>query len=208
MNALYEGIILGFTLAFVFGFGPAFFALIQTAIHRGFWSGILLAFGIFLNDLVIVVLGLLGSVNVIKGSENYQLMGIIGGAVLIVFGIVTYSRKKTSKSSDANGNGNPHGLIFIVKGFLLNLLNPFVWIFWLTVIVSATATYKANTNSLMLFFGGTLGVVLITDILKVFTATKLTTFLTDKFLNRINKIAGVALVLFGAFLIVRAVFGF
>lgn len=208
MNALYEGIILGFTLAFVFGFGPAFFALIQTAIHRGFWSGILLAFGIFLNDLVIVVLGLLGSVNVIKGSENYQLMGIVGGAVLIVFGIVTYTRKKTSKTSNANGNGNPHGLIFIVKGFLLNLLNPFVWIFWLTVIVSATATYKANTNSLILFFGGTLGLVLITDILKVFTATKITTFLTDTFLIRINKFAGVALVLFGAFLIIRAVFDF
>jgi threonine/homoserine/homoserine lactone efflux protein len=208
MNALYEGIILGFTLAFVFGFGPAFFALIQTAIHRGFWSGILLAFGIFLNDLVIVVLGLLGSVNVIKGSENYQLMGIIGGAVLIIFGIVTYTRKKASKGSDANGNGNPHGLIFIVKGFLLNLLNPFVWIFWLTVIVSATATYKANTNSLMLFFGGTLGVVLFSDIFKVFMASKLTNFINDKFLNRINKLAGIALVLFGAFLIVRAVFGF
>lgn len=208
MNALYEGIILGFTLAFVFGFGPAFFALIQTAIHRGFWSGILLAFGIFLNDLVIVVLGLLGSVNVIKGSENYQLMGMIGGAVLIVFGIVTFTRKSASKDSGSNGNGNPHGLIFIVKGFLLNLLNPFVWVFWLTVIVSATATYKANTNSLMLFFGGTLGVVLLTDIFKVFAASKLTTMLTDNFLNRVNKIAGVALVLFGLFLILRAVLGF
>jgi len=208
MNALYEGIILGFTLAFVFGFGPAFFALIQTAIHRGFWSGILLAFGIFLNDLIIVVLGLLGSVHVIKGSENYKLMGIIGGAVLIVFGIVTYTRKKISKGSDQNGNGNPHGLIFILKGFLLNLLNPFVWIFWLTVIVSATATYKANTNSLMLFFGGTLGVVFLSDIFKVFTASKLSTFLTDKLLNRINKLAGIALLVFGVFMIIRAVFGF
>lgn len=208
MNALFEGILLGFTLAFILGFGPAFFALVQTATHRGFWAGILLAFGIFLNDLVIVVLGLLGSVNVIKGSENYKLMGIIGGAVLIVFGMVTFSRKRTSKDAGSTTNGNLHRLFFIVKGFLLNLLNPFVWVFWLTVIVSATATYKANTNNLMLFFGGTLSVVFLSDMFKVFMASKLSAFLTDKFLNRINKVAGVALVIFGLLLIVRAVFGF
>lgn len=208
MNALYEGILLGLTLAFVFGFGPAFFALIQTAVHRGFWSGILLAFGIFLNDLIIVILGLLGSVNVIRGSENYELMGIIGGAVLIVFGIVTFSRNKVNRDSDENSNGNPNALVFITKGFLLNLLNPFVWIFWLTVIVSATATYKANTNSLILFFSGTLGVVFLSDIFKVFMASKLTTILNDKFLVTINKIAGIALMLFGIFLILRAVFNF
>jgi len=208
MNAFYEGIILGLTLAFVFGFGPAFFALIQTAMHRGFWSGILLAFGIFLNDLIIVILGLLGSVNVIRGSENYELMGIIGGVVLIVFGIVTFSRNKVNRGSNGNGNGNPGALVFIMKGFLLNLLNPFVWIFWLTVIVSATATYKANTNSLVLFFSGTLGIVFLSDIFKVFMASKLTTILKDKFLVTINKIAGIALILFGVFLILKAVFNF
>ncbi len=208
MHALYEGIILGLSLAFIFGFGPAFFALVQTALHRGFWAGVLLAFGIFLNDLIIVVLGLLGSVNVIKGSENYQLMGIIGGMLLIIFGIVTISRKKLNTSSEEDNSNNLHSLVYIGKGFVLNLLNPFVWIFWLTVIVSATASYKADTFSLMLFFSGTLGVVLITDILKVFMASKLSVFVTDKFLILINKLAGVGLVLFGLFLILRGVFGF
>lgn len=208
MHALYEGIILGLSLAFIFGFGPAFFALVQTALHRGFWAGVLLAFGIFLNDLIIVVLGLLGSVNVIKGSENYQLMGIIGGILLIIFGIVTITRKRLNTSPEENNNGDPHSLVYVGKGFVLNLLNPFVWIFWLTVIVSATASYKADTFSLMLFFSGTLGVVLITDILKVFMASKLSAFVTDKFLILVNKLAGVALVLFGLFLVLRGVFGF
>jgi threonine/homoserine/homoserine lactone efflux protein len=208
MHALYEGIILGFTLAFIFGFGPAFFALIQTALHRGFWAGVLLAFGIFLNDLIIVVLGLLGSVNVISGSENYKLMSIIGGALLMVFGFFTYRREENVKRNDKSENSDPHALVYIGKGFLLNLLNPFVWIFWLTVIVSATASYKADTYSLTLFFSGTLGVVLLSDIFKVFMASRLTKFLTDKFLIMINKIAGAALVVFGLFLILRAVLGF
>lgn len=208
MNALFEGVLLGLTLAFIFGFGPAFFALIQTAVHRGFFAGVMLAFGIFLNDLVIVILGLLGSVNVIGGSENFKLLGIIGGSVLVIFGIVTYGRKATVKEAEEKENGEPHRLIYVAKGFLLNLTNPFVWIFWISVVVSATASYKADTYDLTLFFSGILGVVLITDVLKVFTASRLTRFLTDKFLIMINKIAGTALFIFGLFLVFRAIYQF
>jgi threonine/homoserine/homoserine lactone efflux protein len=50
MGPLIEGVILGLTLAMFFGFGPALFALLQTTIHRGFISGLMLAIGIFLSD--------------------------------------------------------------------------------------------------------------------------------------------------------------
>ena len=208
MHALLEGAILGLSLAFIFGFGPAFFALIQTAIHRGFGAGVLLAIGIFFNDLVVVVLAMFGAVSLVSGSENYKLMGIIGGSLLVIFGLVTLRRKEVVKETEEKENGEPHGLIFVAKGFLLNLANPFVWLFWMTVAVSAAAGYKADKYELILFFTGTLGVVIITDILKVFTASRLTKFLTDKFLVMINKIAGVALILFGVFLIFKSIFDF
>ncbi len=208
MNALFEGAALGLSLAFIFGFGPAFFALIQTALHRGFWQGVLLAFGIFLNDLTVVVLALLGSVSLIRGLENYKLLGIIGGSLLIIFGIITFRRKQLTKHSKEDKSDDNHHFIYIGKGFLLNLANPFVWLFWITVAMSATATYKADTYSLTLFFATALGIILITDILKVFTASRLKYLLTDRFLVMINKIAGTGLFLFGIFLIVRAVVGF
>lgn len=208
MNAIFEGAALGLSLAFIFGFGPAFFALIQTALNRGFWKSVLLAFGIFINDFMVVVLALLGSVSLIKGSENYKLLGIIGGSLLIIFGIVTFKRKQvTQNRKEERVNGN-HAIVYIGKGFLLNLANPFVWLFWLTVAVSATATYKADTYSLTLFFATALGTIFITDILKVFTASRLKHLLTDKFLILINKIAGASLIIFGIFLIIRAIIGF
>ena len=203
MNALYEGILLGLSLAFIFGYGPAFFALLQTGMHRGFLAGTLLAFGIFLNDLIIVVLGLLGSVHVIKGSENYQLMGTIGGILLIIFGLYTLIRSEADPKTKENNTPDPHALIYVGKGFLLNLMNPFVWIFWFTVIVSATASYQAKTFELTLFFAGTLGIVLITDITKVFMASRLSKVVTPGFLSIVNKIAGAALILFGIYMIVR-----
>ena len=51
-----EGIIIGLSLTFVMGFGPAFFTLIQTSINRGFKSAMLLDIGIILNDIMVVVL--------------------------------------------------------------------------------------------------------------------------------------------------------
>ena len=38
MQTIFEGIILGLTLAVFFSFGPALVAEIQTSIHRGFWA--------------------------------------------------------------------------------------------------------------------------------------------------------------------------
>jgi threonine/homoserine/homoserine lactone efflux protein len=189
-------------------FGPAFFALIQTALHRGFWQGALLAFGIFLNDLMVVVAALFGSVSLIKGSENYKLLGIIGGSLLIIFGIFTLRRKQLAKHKAQSQTDNNNSIIYVGKGFLLNLANPFVWIFWLTVVVGATASYKADTYSLTLFFSTALGIIFISDLIKVFTASRLTKFLTEQFLKIINKVAGFGLIIFGGFLIIRAIFGF
>jgi threonine/homoserine/homoserine lactone efflux protein len=206
MNAVIDGIALGFTLAFVFGFGPAFFALLQTALHRGFWQGILLAFGIFLNDLSVVTLSLLGSVHLIKGSENYELLGIIGGIVLIIFGIVTYLKKPVTNQNVQSVNGNNHLILYVGKGFLLNLANPFVWLFWMTVAASATANFKANTSSLIIFFAITLSIIFSTDMLKVFLASRLKKLLTGRVLLIIHRISAVALAGFGIILIIRAVF--
>jgi len=209
MNAFFEGTLLGLSLAFLFGFGPAFFALVQTGIYRGFFQGILLAFGIFLNDLLIVSLSIFGAASIMGNMENFKTIGIIGGILLIFFGIFTYGRKTTVEDAEDKAEiKEPHPIIYIGKGFLLNAVNPFVWIFWVSIIVGVTAQYSANTTKLILFFTGTLSVVLLTDIIKTFAASRLTKIITDKFLILINKVAGVAISLFGVFLIFRSIFDF
>jgi len=207
MGVFIEGTVLGLSLAFLFGFGPAFFALIQTGIYRGFIPGILLAIGIFLNDLLIVSLSILGATTIMGGVDNFSLIGIFGGALLIIFGIFTYRKKTEIEDAEKNTNiKTPHPLIYIGKGFLLNAVNPFVWIFWISIIVGITARFSADTSKLILFFSGTLSVVLITDIIKTFAASRFKRFITYKFLILINKIAGIAISGFGIFLMLRSLF--
>ncbi|MDD3744041.1 MAG: LysE family transporter, partial [Lentimicrobiaceae bacterium] len=75
MHPLWEGMILGLTLAIMLG--PAMFSLIQTSIHRGLYRGILLASGIFLSDLALVILCYLGALQVFGSERNYIMFGII-----------------------------------------------------------------------------------------------------------------------------------
>jgi threonine/homoserine/homoserine lactone efflux protein len=209
MSVFTEGMILGLSLAFLFGFGPAFFALIQTGIQRGFWAGALLAFGIMLNDAVVVSLSLLGVAQVFAGTENYNYLGIVGGAILIIFGLVTFKKKVKAEEQGPEMQeiaSTPHPVSYIAKGFLLNVANPFVWLFWIGISVGILARFEGDISHMILFFAGTLSVVFTTDLLKTFLASQLKKFVNDKFLILINKIAGLALAGFGIYLIVRAVF--
>lgn len=202
-----EGALLGLTLALFFGFGPAFFMLVQTSIHRGFVSAVWLAIGIFLNDLFMVVICLMGSVQIITEPSNYFWFGIASGMVLIVFGLVTYSRKVVTKPPSAEDLpiqvSGPPWFVYVAKGFFTNIVNPFVWIFWIGVVVGISARLGGQEKELTYFFGGTLLIVIISDIIKAYAAYNIKRFVTPIFIRRMNQIVGVCLIGFGIFLIAK-----
>ena len=202
MSPFVQGVILGFTLSVLLG--PALFTLIQTSIHRGLKSGIFLAGGIFLSDLSVVYLTYLGALQLINEKNNYFIAGIIGGLILIGFGIYTFLRKV---HIDENNNlielKVPGPLTYILKGYFLNIMNPFVWFFWISAMVGVSANYGDDKHGVAVFFAGTLATILSTDIFKVFLANKLKRYMKPGMLIRVNHIVGILLVFFGIFLIVR-----
>ncbi len=204
INIFLEGTVLGLSLALLFGFGPAFFALLQTALHRGFIPAAFLAIGIILNDAVIISVMVLGATKALSDFESYKMVGIIGGILIILIGFFTYRKSSDIKNEDEDISTQPHKLVFIAKGFVLNLANPFVWIFWLGIVVGITARFSADAEHVLIFFAGALIIVFMTDLLKAFMANSLKKYLTDRFLIMINKLAGVALMVFGIFLIIRS----
>lgn len=205
-----EGVLLGLTLATFFGFGPAFFALVQTSIHRGFGPAALLALGIFINDLVMVVLCLMGAVQIITEPSNYIWFGLASGIILIIFGLVTYHRKvitEVPENSDLPIKvKGPGWFTYIAKGFFMNIVNPFVWIFWVGVVVGISARFGGNEKELGYFFGSTLLVVLLSDVTKAYAAYNIKRFLNARTIGVFNKIAGVGLMGFGIFLLGKVAF--
>jgi len=204
MHSLIEGMVLGLTLDLFFGFGPAFFAEVQTGIHRGFYKGFILALGVFLNDMAVVALSIIGAHVIMNTMHKYQILGLIGGLVLILFGIASYRNKIEITGEDEDININePHVLMYMLKGFLLNIANPFVWLFWPTIVLGVATPFMNTTMDIVFFFSGTLSMFLLVDTTKVFLASRIKSYITDRILHLINKVAGVGLFVFGIVLVIR-----
>jgi len=201
--AFRDGLILGLSLATLFGFGPALLALLQTSLSRGYKSGFALAFGIFLSDLFLVLLSFEGVTQVVEEPKNKLAFGVVGGVILIVFGIITYLKKPQIQSDEIEVK-NPRILAFIGKGFLLNVANPFIWLFWMGTMIAISTNYEKDESAILIMFSTTLLVVLMSDLTKSFLADRLKPLITAKLLITINRIAGVGLILFGFSLIIRA----
>jgi len=90
---------------------------------------------------------------------------------------------------------------YFFKGFLLNIANPFLWVFWITSVLAINATFGGDQQQVALFFAGTLGIILATDILKVILANKLKVTGNPMVKLWINRIVGVLFIVIGAFII-------
>lgn len=208
IHTFIEGILLGLTVCFLVG--PAFFALLQTSIHRGFNSGVLLSIGIIISDFTLVALNYLGAMQIMNNTNNKLVIGIIGGIILVIFGVFTYTRKVIIESEEKEDvqNKTPKPIIYVLKGYFMNIANPFIFIFWMGAMGIVSSNYGITTNAIIIFFSGTLITIFATDIIKCFIANKIKQYLKQKILQLINHIIGIILVISGIVLIIRVIYYF
>ena len=206
MGPFLQGILLGLTFAVLLG--PAFFALIQTSIHRGFKYGAFLAAGIFISDLVALLLIYFGASQILGDDprEN-KYFSIIGGIILVIFGTYTFTRKGAVQSSNSDSNGEINTpspfYVYIIKGFFLNALNPGMWFLWITIVVSISANFGVNNRAIMFFLLGTLTTIFATDIAKCFVSNQIKRFVNANVMTLMNRIVGIVLIGFGTYLVIN-----
>lgn len=202
MFPFFEGILLGLTMSVIFG--PALFTLLQTSIHRGMQAGFLVATGIILCDGAIVYLSYFGVAQIIEDPRNHDLFSIVGGIMLMIFGVATFLRKVLSKEKTKELQIRlPMPATYVIKGFFLNFVNPLLWFFWISLMVGISSNYAGNQSHIFSFFSGALLTIYATDIGKVLIAQRLKRFITFKVILWINRIVGVMLFIFGLILIIR-----
>jgi threonine/homoserine/homoserine lactone efflux protein len=206
IETFFQGAILGFSLS-VFFIGPAFFALIQTSIKNGFRSAAAMALGISLSDAVLVFLAYLGAAQFLGNPTVKLYEGIVGSIVLLVYGIYEFFQKhedekvaKIGLESVATINKNKRLPLILAKGFLLNILNPFVFFMWIASMTSVSSRYNTKED-LLSFFAGTLGFILLLDLLKALGANRLKKIITHKVMLIIHYIMAIALIISGIVLL-------
>ena len=210
-------IVIGLFLSLIVNMGPAFITLVQTSLHRGFRTAAWFVTGVILNDAIIISLYILTSVQVVMRSPlEVTLFSIGAGVILVLFGIFTFRRKVEVKESLIEKRTNeilekksyrPAWFLMLGKGFVINLLNPFVRIFWFSAVAVVAGSMGGNKVSTIVFFALILGTTLMCELLKAWGAAKLKVFFNPHRTTIMNRCAGILLVVCGVyFILMRGVF--
>lgn len=196
-----EGIVTGLVLSILIG--PVFFVLIQTSIRKGVQSAMALDAGVFLSDLFYVSIALLffKEVQAFRTPENTKIAQIIGGVLFFFYGIFSYYKKAKPVEVDDDGNiiQQEFGKL-IVKGFVLNMLNPSVIFYWFTILAIPPKEHQISfvATILITYFS--------IDLLKILAAKKLRSIVNEKFLTSLNHFIGIIFLIFGVFLAIRGIY--
>lgn len=212
MGELILGIVCGIALSLFFSFGPAFFSQLRTSIQYGYRKSYPFAFGVSVGDVIIVFLML----TVLKNVDLYEMLhnvwvASISGAVLVVMGIYFFRKEVTSLEDEEkhikfkSKDGDPRRRTVFMQGFVINIVNPLIWIYWVSVIALLTGELNLTVAERYIFFIGVLGTTLGLDILKCKLASLLQRIVTARLINITNKVCAIAMFAFAAYMVISMI---
>lgn len=201
-----NALLIGFFMAFMIG--PVFFMLLQTSILKGARAAIIFDLGVVFGDITFILIAYYGSRSLLEKIKDDPRLFVLGGVVLIIYGLITYFDKENKKDALENSNimnvpiRNNYLKLFI-KGYFLNFINIGVLGFWLGTVLVIGPSLKMNQTAIFSYFGTILFGYFLTDLGKIFLAKKLKSKMTPAVIYKIKKFMGLLLIICGVFLILN-----
>lgn len=190
LDIILKGFLTGLMLSF--SLGAVFFALIQNSIKGGYKTGIAIASGVILSDVIFVSFALLGTSLFSQGDLRSQWVQLIAISFLLFLGIYTFinAKKPLDKTPSINSISFGNVMIYFGKGFLLNGLNPANFFAWTVICTYTTGTLGYTINNNILFFSFALLAIFLMESAISFGAHSIKRHLTDKIMLWVNRISG------------------
>jgi threonine/homoserine/homoserine lactone efflux protein len=210
VDPILKGVLLGFILSI--SIGPVIFAIIKQSLTNGKRSGYAFVAGVSSSDFVLLFI-----CNFFTSLFNLVLnhkstIALAGAGFLLLMGLYTLFFKKLKlENMGTDGVNKKVSIKDLVSsyfsGFLMNTLNPSVFLFWFAWTAAINTSADDTPNPIqykLIVFGTCLGFVLLSDLIKVFLAGKLRPRLTEKSLLWINRVSGMIVLIFSAALLYSA----
>jgi threonine/homoserine/homoserine lactone efflux protein len=211
VDPILKGFLLGFILSI--SIGPVIFAIIKQSLTNGKRSGYAFVAGVSSSDFVLLFI-----CNFFTSLFNLVLnhkstIALAGAGFLLLMGLYTLFFKKLKLENMGTDGVNKKVSIkdlisSYFSGFLMNTLNPSVFLFWFAWTAAINTSADDTPNPIqykLIVFGTCLGFVLLSDLVKVFLAGKLRPRLTEKSLLWINRVSGMIILIFSAALLYSAI---
>lgn len=197
---------LAISLLLIFSVGPVIFTIIKQSINHGRRGGFSFIIGVWISDVIWVVLSN-GFSEAIKTLLDFKIpIGIAGCCFLIGMGIYFAFIKKIKPRSQretvviAGDVITPAGkrtnyFAIMSSGFIINTLNPAVISFWVIMAASLASVYSLYDR--VIIFSTCLGINMMADVGKVLGAGKIGKTLSDRVILIINRVSGILYLVFG-----------
>jgi threonine/homoserine/homoserine lactone efflux protein len=155
----------------------------------------LVVIGIFISDIVAVGLCALGAIPLFENPTNQFYLAVVGSLILFSLGLRYLLFPNTNVNSGVDLKAKDY-ITYFSKGFLVNFVNPFVFVVWTSVIGMARIKYGTGTE-LWVYLSSAVSSLLVTDSTKVVFADKLKKLVQPRLLRKFYRVVGVVLIGFG-----------
>lgn len=179
--------------------GPVNVMAIQHAVHSGFRQGVFVGLGAVVADTIFAAVAIFGISAVTDFVDNREgIIEIVGGALLIVFGIKIWNTHPHLERDDDGNGRSVWG--YITAAFFMAITNPGAIFAFLTIFGSLGEFRPENGNHIgaLVMVAGVAGGAVSWWMMISYLVSHYKARIDDKWLDRVNHIAGAALVVFGA----------
>ena len=197
-----DAVVFGFILSF--SFGPIFFILLETSITRGIKQAVFMDFGVIVSDLLFFSLAYFGA-SKIATEENQPALFLLGGVILSVYSVISFINNavKNKKIKKEKAVEETRLFKYVIKGFLLNIINISYLVIWAGVIVWFGPKVEMSPVKIWTFFFVSVATYLAVNVLKFLLSSRLKSKLTDFVLFYIRQGLSILILIFGIVLIFK-----
>ncbi len=200
MELVTSAILIGILLSLIL-IGPVFFMLLETSVSRGWRAAIVLDLGVISADVFCILIAYFGSKDLALAIQNNPSIYIFGGFFILIYGMIMFISKPNFKMRNLNLVNQNYFKTFM-NGFLLNILNIGVIVFWFFIVSTIVIQYPREEDTL-LYMGIVLATFFIIDLGKIFLAQKVKDSFTVRRIFWFKKTIGFILMIFGIIVVMK-----
>lgn len=190
--------------------GPGMLLNLHTSLRSGFLAGLAFVAGLYASDCTIIVIDYCGLSQILQLFRHQRLFGLVCGLVLCVFSTAQLLARPTDSLSTSRPDprerpyrpGLPGAFL---SGFAVNIANPFVFIFWITLLSAAVMNFGYRTRSFYEFIFSVVGTAFAFDVMKSFLFSKVAVSPGSPAMTWISRGTGAALAVVGIVLVCKSI---
>lgn len=198
MNIIVNGILTGLLLSVLIG--ATFFMLIETSMTRGFRAALWFDAGVVLSDALIIAGTYFFTSWITNTIIHNKYFNEAGGIIFLAFGINYILSRRKNETEFVVLKRN---VKVFLNGFVINLMNPSVILFWLGTMALTLNNFNYNGREAFLYYLCALLTMAAMDMVKAYFAYRISNLIHTRILRIIYVFSGILMMGLGIWFILQ-----